>query len=53
MNYLTRIERGGYRTGMNCVTILPSEVIPESQALTAPSEGIAMDRTSERMAGFQ
>ena len=23
-----------YRTGTNCITILPSEVIPESQALT-------------------
>ena len=42
-----------YRTGTNCITILPSEVIPEGQALTAPSDGIATDRMLERMDGLQ
>ena len=42
-----------YRTEMNCATILPSEVIPDNQALTVPSDGIATDRMLERTAGFQ
>ena len=42
-----------YRTRMNCATILPSEVIPESQALTDPSAGTGTDRTLDWTLGFQ
>lgn len=37
-----------YRTCMNRATILPSEAIPESQALTIPSAGIGTDRILDR-----